>query len=95
VIPLTGDGAPIARLDDAELVTILFDRFERQATEIAELRLLTTRAQSLEEDAIQERAARERIEVESHEARARIAELEAAGASPGRWSFGRRLRHDA
>ncbi|MDQ3971073.1 MAG: helix-turn-helix domain-containing protein [Thermoproteota archaeon] len=48
----------------------LLDRLERQAGELAELRVLTREAESLRED-------RERLEGAFHEARARASELEA------------------
>lgn len=59
----------------------LLDRLERQAGELAELRLLSREADSL-------RADRERLEAFGHEQRARVLELEALlekARRPRRW----------
>jgi polyhydroxyalkanoate synthesis regulator phasin len=63
------------------LMSDLLERLERQAGELAELRLLTREAESLKSD-------RDHLEVALHETRAKVTELEAKLADvqrPRRW----------
>jgi hypothetical protein len=60
----------------------MLDRLLAQEREIGELRALSAQAESLRAAAEAERRAREVIETELHEARARIAELETAHVVP-------------
>jgi excisionase family DNA binding protein len=62
---------------EAPFARELFDRLERQARELGELRALTREAESVRNRERQERERADRLESELFEARARVAELEA------------------
>jgi Helix-turn-helix domain len=89
-----GQGSPA----EASVIGELLDRLERQAGELAELRLLTRQAESLQVVADQERDRAERLAGEVHELRAQLAAAEARAGQQARrrwWQRGDRGNPEA
>ena len=73
----TGVEPASEQLGDPALVSQLLDRLERQASQLGELRALTSQAESLQDQRARLEAALESAREDARRANARVAELEA------------------